>query len=69
MHRSSSLLHISSRLCCDLLMAQEIRGYLRTRPDAFDMVLKSTDPRVLAAALHNPPALSGLSNAKLKMVQ
>lgn len=54
----------------DVLMAQEIRQYVRGQKHPIDFALKTmSDPRILGAILDAPAPLSGLSDSELKIVR
>ena len=54
----------------DLMLAQEIRQYVRGQKSPIDLAAKSmSDPRILGAILNAPAFLSGLSDTEWNLVR
>jgi hypothetical protein len=54
----------------DVMLAQEIRQYIRSHKSPIDVALKSmSDPRMLSAILNAPAFLSGLSDTQMTLIR
>lgn len=54
----------------DVMLAQEIRQWLRNHQHPVDVALKSVnDPKILGAILHAPPQLSGLDETQYNLLR